>query len=122
MDSRGSILAALTLLRLKHKRACLQIDAQRHHHAWLDWKGTALPHLLGHHSKARELRGTKGRRDGNVGGVPAPRDHDATDSRMIVPRVERVPASAEIDLEPCAEIHRRWVRRHTDVAEIPRAI
>src|ERR1700683_459652 len=37
-------------------------------------------------------------------------------------RIERVPAIAEINLEPGGEIHRRLVRRHADVAEIAGAI
>src|SRR4051794_8935889 len=37
-------------------------------------------------------------------------------------RVERVPAIAEIDLEPCAEIHRIGHRRHSDIAQITSAV
>ncbi len=36
--------------------------------------------------------------------------------------VHRVPVAAEIDLEPGAEIHRRRVRRHADIAEIAGAV
>ena len=48
--------------------------------------------------------------------------HDPTDPRPVVARIERVPATAEIDFEPGAEIHRRRIRRHADVTEIAGAI
>src|ERR1700687_5043902 len=41
---------------------------------------------------------------------------------MVVTRVERVPAAAQIGFKPTREIHRRVHRRHTDVAEISGAV
>src|ERR1700760_4998097 len=41
---------------------------------------------------------------------------------MIVPRVERIPLLTEKDLEPGAEVHRRRITRHSDIAEITGAV
>src|ERR1700685_3086601 len=56
--------------------------------------------------------------DRNVGGIAPACHQDAADTRRIVARIERVPATAEIGFEPCAEIHRRRIGRAADVAEI----
>src|ERR1700761_4301433 len=51
--------------------------------------------------RARAERGY----DRNVGGIAPACHQDAADTRRIVTRIERVPASAEISFEPGAEIH-----------------
>src|SRR5262249_58493767 len=57
-----------------------------------------------------------------VGRIASSRNQDASDARRIVSGVERVPAAAEIGLEPGAEIHRIGFLRNADVAEISGAI
>ena len=65
---------------------------------------------------------TKSGADRDIGGI-APAGHkDPANSRLIVSRVEGVPARAEIDFKPGAEIHRRRVRRDADIAEVAGAI
>src|SRR4030095_2153088 len=61
-------------------------------------------------------------RDGNIGGVASPGHQDAPDPGSVVPCIECVPLPGEIDFEPGAEIHRRRIRRNTDIAEIARAV
>ena len=61
-------------------------------------------------------------RDRDVGRVAPAGDNDTSDARDVVPGVEGEPASVEKHLEPGAEIHRRRVFRHADIAEIARAI
>src|SRR5450432_1805861 len=79
-------------------------------------------HLFGDDLEPRQWRGPEGRRDCDIGGVAAARHDDASDARMIVPGVQGKPPPAEIDLEPGAEIHRRGIDRHADIAEITGAI
>jgi hypothetical protein len=50
--------------------------------------------------------------DRDVGGIAPAGHQDATDARLVVAGIERVPAAAEIDFEPGAEVHRRIVGRH----------
>src|SRR5271166_5917661 len=50
--------------------------------------------------------------------VPADGDLDASDPRLVVARVERVPSPADVSLEPGAEVHRGGIGRHADIAEI----
>lgn len=58
----------------------------------------------------------------DVRGVTPARHQDASDAWRVVARVECLPASAEVNLKPSAEIHRRTVRGHTDVAKVTGAI
>jgi len=53
-----------------------------------------------------------------VGGVTPTGHQDATDARLIVACIQRVPAVPEIDFKPSAEIHWARVGRHADVAQI----
>jgi hypothetical protein len=39
-----------------------------------------------------------------------------------MPRIQREPAAVEEHFIPCAEIHRRWVNRHADVAKVTGAV
>src|SRR5262249_13616744 len=71
---------------------------------------------------ADEVAMPEGRRDGDVGRIASSRNQDASDARRIVSGVERVPAAAEMGLEPGAEIHRIGFLRNADVAEISGAI
>src|SRR6202022_1256696 len=57
-----------------------------------------------------------------VGGIAALRDQHAADSRLVVAGIERMPAAAEIGLEPAGEIAHRPGLRRADVAEIAGAI
>ena len=49
-------------------------------------------------------------------------DQHAADSRDVIARIEGVPPSAKIGLEPAGEIHRAIGRRHADVAKVAGAI
>ena len=77
-----------------------------------------LDEFVGDHCKPAELRRTECRRNSHIRCVPAARDHDASNPRMIVTRIEGEPAAVEKYLEPCAEIHRRGIAGHADIAEI----
>ena len=66
--------------------------------------------LLGDHLEARERARAERGHDRDVGGIAPARHQDAADARRVVAGVERVPAAAEIDFEPGAEIHRRHRR------------
>src|ERR1700738_2884766 len=89
----------------------------------MSWKSLAVPRsmqlressrirrsdrldFVGDHLEARERARSEGRHDGDVGGIAGARHQDAADPRLVVPCIERVPAAAEIDFEPGAEIHR----------------
>src|SRR3954451_1925229 len=52
----------------------------------------------------------------------ASRPRAMADAGNVVAGIERIPAAAEIDLEPGAEIHRIRLRRNADVAQITGAI
>jgi hypothetical protein len=71
-----------------------------------------------------DAEGTRaeGSHDRDVGGIATACHQDAADPRLVVAGIQRVPAVAEIDFVPSAEIHRCRVRRHADVAEIAGAI
>jgi hypothetical protein len=75
--------------------------------------------LYGDHFEARECAWAERGHDRDVGGIAPACHQDAADARLIVAGIERVPAAAEIDFEPGAEIHRRIVGRHADVARYP---
>src|SRR5580704_2719252 len=78
--------------------------------------------LVGPDPEGLEGVGTEGGGDRDVGGVTAARDEDASDAGDVVSRIERVPGTSEIGLEPSGEVHRRGVLGDADVAEIPGAI
>src|ERR1700744_4251987 len=90
----------------------------RHHAA----RSSGVRDLEGRHLEALERVLAEGHGDRHVARVAAARHHDAADARRVVARVEGVPAVAEEDLEPGAEVHRIRHRRDADVAEIARAI
>ena len=73
-------------------------------------------------SKRASLRAAEAGRERHVGGVAAGRHQDAADPRRVVAGVEGVPAAAEVDLEPGAEVHRVGLRRDADVAEVAGAV
>jgi hypothetical protein len=54
--------------------------------------------------------------------IATARHHNAADPRMVLTRIEGVPAPVQTDLEPDAEIHRRGIDRRADIAEIAGAI
>src|SRR3712207_4130539 len=78
--------------------------------------------LVRDHLEPGESAGSEAGGNGDIGRVAPPRHHDAPDPGNVVARIERVPAAAEIDLEPGAEIHRSVDRPHADIAEIARAV
>src|SRR6266540_3260541 len=85
-------------------------------------RGSSRRNLLGDHLEARQRARTKRGQDRSVGGITPACHQDTTDARVIMAGIEGVPAAAEIDFEPRAEIHRRRVRWHADVAEIAGAV
>ena len=66
--------------------------------------------------------GAERRRDGDVGRVATSRQQDPTDARRVVPRIERVPLTAEIGFEPGREIAGRMGWWCADVTQISRAV
>jgi len=74
------------------------------------------------HSEALEHIRTEGGAERHVGGVAPARHDDTSGAGHVVAGIERIPAAAEIDLEPGAEIHRLGLGGNADVAEIPGAI
>src|SRR6516164_4950838 len=81
-----------------------------------------VDYLVGLHDEALERVGTERGANCHVGGVAATGHQDAADAWRIVPRIERVPPIAEIDLEPSAEIHRIGIRQNANIAEIAGAV
>ena len=79
-------------------------------------------HVVCPNAKAVQRIRAERRRDGDVCGIAAPRHQDSADARHVVPRIERVPLTAEIDFEPGREVSRRIGRRRADVTQISRAV
>ena len=79
-------------------------------------------HLVGDDGEAGQCGGTEDGGERHVGGIAAAGHHDAADARLVVARVERVPAPAEVGLEPGAEVHRLRRRRYADVAQVAGAV
>src|SRR5579864_6280065 len=79
-------------------------------------------HFVGPYAKALQLIRPKRRRDGDVGRVAASCNQHAADAGSIVSRVEGVPMTAEIRLEPGGEVHRGVRRRQTDVTQVAGAV
>ena len=76
-----------------------------------------LDHLVGDDVEAQQRARAEAHRDRHVARVAPAGHHDAADAAGVVARVRGVPAVAEKDLEPGAEVHRPG-RRHADVAEV----
>ena len=74
------------------------------------------------HREAGEGVGTERVADRHVRRIPSAGDQDAADARLVVPRVEGVPAPSDIGLEPGGEIHRVRGGRDADIAEIAGAV
>src|SRR6516225_7087446 len=81
-----------------------------------------VDYLVGVYNEALQRVGAERGANCHVGGIAATRHQDTADAWGIVPRVERVPPIAEIDLEPSAEIHRIGIRQNANIAEIACAI
>src|SRR6516164_4990132 len=79
-------------------------------------------HLVRNDLEARERTRSEGSNDCHIGGIATARHQNAPDTRRVVASIERVPAPAEIDLKPGAEIHRIRIGRHANVAKITGAI
>src|ERR1700732_3966524 len=60
---------------------------------------SSVYHLVGVNVEARERGRAEAGRERYIGGVAAVRHQDAADARGVVAGIERVPASAEVDLE-----------------------
>ena len=78
--------------------------------------------LFGDHGKPDELGRPECRGNCDIGGIATPRNDDAADARMIVPRIEGIPAATEIDFKPRTEVHGSRVFGDTYVAEITSTI
>ena len=81
-----------------------------------------LLHLVRYHVEAHQRARTEYSGQCNVGGIAPTSHQDAADSRRVMACVEGVPVTAEIGLEPRAEVHREVHRRDADVAEVAGAI
>src|SRR6201995_4722531 len=81
-----------------------------------------LWNLVGPHLEALQRVRPERLGDRHVGGVASLRNQHAADPRLVVARIESVPAAAEIGLEPAGEIADRPRLRRADVAEIAGAI
>src|SRR5262245_14049640 len=58
----------------------------------------------------------------HVGGISTARHHDSTDARGVVTGIECIPLAAQVGLEPCTEVHGLRRRRHSDIAQVSRAV
>jgi len=74
------------------------------------------------HLETRELCRPERCRQGNIRRIAAGRHKDTPDARRVVASVRRMPVTAEIDLEPGAEVHRIGIDRHADISQIAGAI
>jgi poly(hydroxyalkanoate) depolymerase family esterase len=79
-------------------------------------------HLVGPNLETCERVGSERRRDGDVDGVAASCHQHPSDPRHVVARIESVPASAQVGLEPRREVSGRIGWGHPDVAEIAGAV
>ena len=78
--------------------------------------------FVGYHLETDQLSGTEGRRNSDIGRVTSPRDHNAANPRMVVPRVKGEPATIQEYLIPCAKVHGGRIGRDADIAKIARAV
>src|SRR5260370_31600990 len=79
-------------------------------------------YLISPDLEAAERIGPERRGYGDVDRVAASCHQHSPDPRHVVPRVEDIPASSEICLEPSGEVHRAVGRRYAHVAEIAGAV
>src|SRR5580704_15243103 len=84
--------------------------------------GSAGQNLIGPNLETNERIGSEGRRDRYIERVAPPCDQHPSNPWDIVARVECVPASSEIRLEPGGKVHRTVWRRLSHVAEITGAV
>src|SRR3984957_1074211 len=84
--------------------------------------GSSFCDLVGPNPEADQCVRSKSLGNRNVRGITALGDQDAADPRNVVARIERVPAAAEIGLEPAGKTPRGPRQRHADLAEIAGAI
>src|SRR3984957_11346610 len=84
--------------------------------------GHAFLDLFRDNGEACESMGAEGCDHRDVGGVASARNQDATDARLIVPRIKGEPSIAQKNFEPSVEVHRSRIRRYADVAKIAVAI
>jgi hypothetical protein len=75
-------------------------------------------YLFCNHLEARECARPERSHNGDVRRITSSCHENAADAGMVMACIERIPLAAEIALEPGTEIHRSWVRRHTDIAEV----
>jgi histidinol-phosphate/aromatic aminotransferase/cobyric acid decarboxylase-like protein len=78
----------------------------------------AVGDFLGHYFEFLELVLAEGHRDRDITGIPASTNNDSSNPALIVSGIKRIPAFAEKDLEPGAEIHRIRKWRNADVPQI----
>src|SRR5271163_3237277 len=80
----------------------------------LNCPGHSFRDFIGPNRKALQRIWTEGGGNGDIGRVASARDEHSTNPRHIVPRIERMPGSAEIDFDPRREIHHSvwWLGPH----------
>src|SRR5574341_2584469 len=77
---------------------------------------------LGPDLEARKRVEAKRVADRDIRGIAPARDQHAANTRHVVPRVKRVPATAQVGLEPGGKIHRAVWRRDADVTQVAGAV
>src|SRR5215469_13161370 len=79
-------------------------------------------YLIGPNLEADESIWSERRSYGYIQRVATPRNQYASNPRDVVARVEGVPASSKVRLEPGGKVHWTVWREHSDVAEVTGAI
>src|ERR1700730_3738690 len=110
----------------KHERARPQVRPGRTG-GWLPrhrWRSRGRRHVVSGsgHLEMRKLTRSEGRPHRDIGRIATSGNQDSPDPRRVVPGVKYVPAVAEIDFEPGAEIHRGVAGRDAHITEIAGAI
>ena len=108
------------------RSACATRSRCRLRHCWCWRRGLRRPrldHLVCPHDEVLQRVRTERRRNRDIRAASRPRAISTRPIRgMLLRAIERVPAPAEIGLEPGGEIHRAVRRRDADVAEIAGAV
>src|SRR5204863_7904140 len=78
--------------------------------------------LVGPHSEAVERVQSERGADGYVGGVAPTCDEYAANARSVVAGIEHVPLTTEKGLEPARKVHRTWLGRDADIAQVAGSI
>src|SRR2546421_6935375 len=87
---------------------------------WLDHCRTGR-NLVSEYLECDESARTERGRDRDIGRIAPTCHEDAADAGLVIARIERIPLAAEIDFEPCAEVH-RLDNGNADIAHIAGAV